>query len=93
MLLIEAPFPAAAAGDVEKEKTVEQGQFAHVDRRKELSAELELPMKLKISHGHLTAADKGGDARLQSQRDSESTDELDNSAKPQLSSYRWLRLS
>ena len=63
--LVQAPFYPASAGNVEKEKTVEDGQLAFIDCREKFGTGLEFPVVLDISHGHFTAAQKSRHARFE----------------------------
>jgi len=63
-LFVEVPFHSAPAGDEEENKTVEDGQLAFVDCRKEIGSHLELPVVLEISYGHRAAAEKSRRARF-----------------------------
>src|SRR5690349_8840017 len=63
---IQTPCSAAAAGDVEKDKTVQHGHFAFIDPGEEVLPQPELPMKLEIRHGHFPAAQERQQARLKS---------------------------
>src|SRR3989338_4394648 len=93
LLLIQAPHPSAAAGDEEKHERVEGRQLAFVDGREKRRAELELPVKLEIRHGHLAAAEKRRPAGLKAHQDQQAANQLDESAEPQLGSHRRLELT
>lgn len=83
-LLIETPLDPASTGDEEKNKAIESGQLALIDRWKKPGSHLEFPVELKISHGHRAACEESRRACLQPQHHGQPSEELDHAAEPQL---------
>ena len=88
-LFVQAPFHPASTGNVEENKTVEGGQLAFVNCRKEVGSDLELPMELEISDGHRAAAEKRRLTRFKPQHHCQPAQEFDDSAEPELGPRRW----
>ena len=86
---VQAPFHPASTGNVEENKTVEGGQLAFVNCRKEVGSNLELPMELEISDGHRAAAEKRRLTRFKPQHHCQPAQEFDDSAEPELGPRRW----
>lgn len=89
---VQAPFYPSPAGDVEENKTVEGGEIAFVNRWKELGSDLELPVELKISHGHLATTEKSRRARFKPQHYRQPSQKFDDPAEPELGPRRRLEL-
>jgi len=83
-LPIDAPFDGATTGYIEENKAVESGQFALINRREKLGSYLKFPVKLEIGHGHRAAGQESRPSRLKSQHYGQTTDQLNDAAKPNL---------
>jgi hypothetical protein len=89
---VNAPFDSAATSNEEKYEAVENGQLALVYRREEFGPKLELPVKLKICHGHLATTKESRYACLKPHHYRQPPHEFEQSADPELGTHRWLEL-
>src|SRR3989338_1575404 len=84
LMFVQTPPDRAAAGDEQENEAVKHGHFALVHRREEIRPELELPMELKIRHGHRAAAEKSRQSRLEPDQHQNPADQFDDPTEPSL---------